>query len=42
MSIEPRHGEAPEKIDRQTFAKRFRERFTDLACRIEDEAIGRL
>lgn len=34
MSIQPRHGEAPGKIDRQTFAKRFRERFTDPAYRV--------
>jgi hypothetical protein len=42
MSIQPRHGEAAEKIDRQTFARRFRERFTNLAYRLEEEAFGRL
>jgi hypothetical protein len=39
MSIQPRHGEAAEKIDRQTFARRFRERFTNPAYRLEEEAI---
>lgn len=42
MNLRPRHGEAPEKIDRQTFSRRFRERFTDPAFRAEDAALERI
>lgn len=42
MTIQPRLGEAPPKLDRQAFAERFRERFTDPAYRAEDTAIARL
>ncbi len=42
MSVKPRHGEAPQKIDRQTFSRRFQEKFVDPAFRVEDDAIQRL
>ena len=42
MKIRPRHGEAPEKIDRETFSARFRERFKDPAYRAEDAALQRI
>lgn len=42
MSTVPRKGQAPGKLDRQTFAERFRENFYDPAFRTEDEAIARL
>ncbi|WP_444438657.1 hypothetical protein [Pseudomonas sp. A6] len=42
MTLQPRLGEAPPKLDRQAFAERFRERFADPAYRAEDAAIARL
>lgn len=42
MNTRPRHGEAPDKIDRQTFSRRFRERFKDPAYRGEDAALERI
>ncbi|MCY1275799.1 NADPH-dependent FMN reductase [compost metagenome] len=42
MSIAPRTGQAPGKLDRQTFGERFRQRFHDPAFRAEDAAIARL
>jgi multimeric flavodoxin WrbA len=37
-----RTGQAPPKLERGEFERRFRERFVDGAFRAEDEAIGRL
>jgi hypothetical protein len=42
MTTQARKGQAPEKLPREDFRQRFRQRFADPAFRSEDESLQRI